>query len=188
MRVKERHRGEEELQEGCVSFRASEGRGKGATHLSCTRGEQAVVRGQTGTWPWPEKEKGELQEVSWKGGGGSEKDQRCPGREAKEMFDFASQKCSRGQTLLRWGGCGMRQPPPAPSPAPNAGSPEVSKPLAQRRFSAIPRPTNPPSSPLVSCARLCPPRTSPGHRAQQRRSSSSPEGQQVSPERSPALN
>lgn len=73
MRVKERHRGEEELQEGCVSFRASEGRGKGATHLSCTRGEQAVVRGQTGTWPWPEKEKGELQEVSWKGGGGGAK-------------------------------------------------------------------------------------------------------------------
>lgn len=116
MRVKERHRGEEELQEGCVSFRASEGRGKGATHLSCIRGEQAVVRGQTGTWPRPEKEKRELQqEVSWKDEGGSGKDQRCPGREANEMFDFASQKCSWGQTLLRWGGCGMRQPPPAPS-------------------------------------------------------------------------
>lgn len=43
MRVKERHRGEEELQEGCVSFRASEGHEKGATHLSCIRGEQAVL-------------------------------------------------------------------------------------------------------------------------------------------------
>lgn len=113
MRVKERHRGEEELQEGCVSFRASEGRGKGATHLSCIRGEQAVVRGQTGTWPWPEKEKGELQEVSWKDKAGSGRDQRCPGWEAKEVFDFASQKCSQGQTLLHWGGRGTRQPPPA---------------------------------------------------------------------------
>lgn len=97
MRVKERHRGEEELQEGCVSFRASEGHGKGATHLSCIRGEQAVVRGQTGTWQWPEKEKGELQEVSWKDKAGSGRDQRCPGREAKEMFHFASQSAARGK-------------------------------------------------------------------------------------------
>lgn len=77
MRVKEGHRGEEELQEGCVSFRASEGRGKGATHVSCIRGEQAVVRGQTGTWPRPENEKGELQEVSWKDKAGSGRDQKC---------------------------------------------------------------------------------------------------------------
>lgn len=109
--MKERHRGEEELQEGCVSFRASEGHGKGATHLSCIRGEQAVVRGQTGTWPRPEKEKGELQEVSWKDEAGNGKDQRCSGWEAKEMFDFASQKCSRGQTLLCWGSHGTMSLP-----------------------------------------------------------------------------
>lgn len=53
--------------------------GKGATHFSCIRDEQAVVRGQTGTWPRPEKEKGELQEMSWKDKAGSGRDQRCPG-------------------------------------------------------------------------------------------------------------
>lgn len=82
-------------------------------HVSCMRGEQAVVRGQTGTWLRPENEKGELQEVSWKDKAGSGRDQWCPDREAKEMFDFASHKCSQGQTLLHWGRCGTKKPPPA---------------------------------------------------------------------------
>lgn len=38
MRVKERHRGEEELQEGCVSFRVSNGSGKRATPVSPASG------------------------------------------------------------------------------------------------------------------------------------------------------
>lgn len=44
-------------------------------HISPASGASRLwLRGQTGTWPRPEKEKGELQEVSWKDEGGSGKE------------------------------------------------------------------------------------------------------------------
>lgn len=56
MRVKERRRGEGQ-QEGCVSCRAQKGRGKELHQSLLQQGEQAVVRGQAGNPPRPEKEK-----------------------------------------------------------------------------------------------------------------------------------
>lgn len=83
MRVKERHRGEEELQEGCVSFRASEGRGKGATHLSCIRGEQAVVKRTDRHLATARKRKGRATRGVMEGRGG---ERQGAGKQMKRLI------------------------------------------------------------------------------------------------------
>lgn len=59
-----------------------------------------------------------------------------------------------------------RPPPSPPSQVPSVVSPAVSKPLTQKRFSAVPQKMKPRALHLVFCARLCPLRSS--HRGRAR--------------------
>lgn len=93
------------------------------------------------------------------------------------MLDSVSQKCGQWQTLCStrggWGRHRTRQPPSPPSLVPSVASPEVSKHLTQKHFSAIPQKTKPQPLCLVFCARLCLLHTSHGAQGQGTTSSSS---------------
>lgn len=131
-------------------------------HISCIRGKQAVVRGQTGTWPRPENEKGELQEVSWKDKAGSGRDQKC--------LILQPRSAARGEPCSTGADVGREN---LPQPGAKCWVTRGEQALGPKAFQCHPSTNKPPSSPLVFCARLCPPHTSHRYRGWQRLSSSS---------------
>lgn len=165
---------------GCVSFRVSKGSGKGgATPVSPASGVSRLwLENRQATGRDQKKKKESYERCAWKDKAGSGRDRRCPGQEANELLNSASQKQGQWLTLCptwgSWGRCRTRQPPLPPSQVPSIASPEVSKPLTQKHFSAIPQKTKPRALHLVFCARLC--LLCPSHGAQGRAQKAAPAG------------
>lgn len=165
MRVKERHRGEEELQEGCVSFRLSNRSGKGATPVSPASGlvSRLWLEDRQATGRDQKKKKESYERCAWKDKAGIRGVQAGKQRSCSVLHP-------RNATDVKLGAVGQTQDEAA-SLASQPGAKRVtgvSKPLTQKHFSAIPQKAKPRALGLVFCARLCPLCTPTGHRGRAR--------------------